>query len=839
MKFYNLPLQPTPFIGRAEEIGEIKRLLADPACRLLTLAGPGGIGKTRLAIESAARMLGDYPDGVYFVPLQPVQSYDFLISAIADAVHFLIVGSEPPRVQLLNYLQDKKMLLLLDNFEQLLPSATAPAHQTNEDGVNLLKDILQTASDLQLLVTSREVLNLQIEWVYAVEGMIYPRSTQVEAIESYSAVQLFIEHAQRIWRGFSLADELEDVIHICQLVEGIPLAIELAASWIKTLSCAEIVAELRRSLNILATNLRDMPERHQNMQAVFGHSWKLLNEEEQEAFKKLSVFRGGFQRSAAEGVAGASLPILSALVNKSLLRRTPDGRYRVHELLRQFASDKLDDAEKAALTEAHCLYYCDFLAQRKLGLTEGTQVETSAEVKSELENIRAAWQYALEHDQTEALKKAAAPYFYFCQLQSRYLESAEASGRAVEVLKGADDLPGMAQVLVYQGWMLIRIGRFEHAARVLERSGVLFEELNLTPSYGMGSHPIAPFVITTVVQGDYARAVTLGEKLKSESAARGDKHNQSFACYGLTSAYLNQGQYQAALENGSAALQLVDEIGNHWFSGYCHIELGNVHRSVGHFSEAERHYRESLAIKEAYEDPEGIAVATNQLGEIALIQHDYQAAQQLYEQSLSIYQKLNDKGGLAAAHHGLGQAAIQAGDDGLAANHYQEALDIASKINYVPLMLSLLVDVGSLMINNDLEERGVELLQLVHNHPVTNQQQQEKAASLFEGAPFTEDAPLPDLTSTVIAVHSELLDFVPSAPAETESPLLDPLTDREVEVLHLLAGGLSNPAIAERLFIAVGTVKAHTNRIYSKLGVTNRVEAVTKAQALSLLSDNP
>jgi ATP/maltotriose-dependent transcriptional regulator MalT len=190
---------------------------------------------------------------------------------------------------------------------------------------------------------------------------------------------------------------------------------------------------------------------------------------------------------------------------------------------------------------------------------------------------------------------------------------------------------------------------------------------------------------------------------------------------------------------------------------------------------------------------------------------------------------------LAAAHHGLGQVEFQAGAADLAVQHFREALDIANKINFIPLLLSLLIDVGTLMLNSNRKKRGVELLRLVHDHPAGNQQQQDKAASLLENQAINNGAPLPDLDTTIMALQTELLDFVPDSSAAKDSRLIDPLTDRELDVLHLIGQGLSNPAVAEQLVISVGTVKAHTNRIYGKLGVTNRVEAVTKAQQLSLL----
>jgi predicted ATPase/DNA-binding CsgD family transcriptional regulator len=817
--------QTTRFVGRETELSETRQLMNNADCRLLTLVGVGGIGKTRLAIQLAKDLQQAYAHGAWFVNLQPLQSGKQIASAVMDATGIVPSGHDTSENQLLQNLQEKEILLLLDNFEHLL------------DGVEILTEIIQRVPKIKLLVTSRQALSLPEEWLYPVEGLPTPLSHQTDNIESITAVELFVERARQVRPSFSLVDNRASVVRICQLVGGLPLALEIAASWTKSLRCSEIAAEIQRNLNFLTSNLRHVPERHRSMHAVFAQTWGRLSDREQALFTRLAVFRGGFRREAAESVAGASLPVLSSLLDKSLLRLASNGRYQIHELLRQYAQDELDDTELESLKMAHSRYYCDFLAQRKLGIVERAQVQTSQEIDGELDNIHIAWQYVIDTKQIDSINKAAGPYFYYCQIRSRFLESAEASGLAVDVLEEALDYPGIAQLLVYHGWMLIRIGRFEQAAKGLERSRVLFEELELRPVHGMGSHPLAPSIILSVIQGEYERAIVLGEKLKDDSASAGDKHNKSFACYGLTSAYLNQGQYDAALENGYEALALVDDIGNHWFGAYCHIELGNTYRAMGNYSGAERHYRDGLLIKKEYNDPEGIAVTARHLGEISLLQQDVQSAGLLFEQSLSIYQKLNDKGGLAAAHHGLGQVAFQAGAVEEAAHHYRQAVGIAVGIYFVPLLLSLLIDIGILMQDNDLQDRGLELLRLVYAHPASNQQQREKAASLLEGSPIIDDAPIPDLSPTIIALRSELLAIKPDSRAARRSQLVDPLTNREVEVLVLMAQGLTNPAIAEELVIAVGTVKAHTHRIYGKLGVTNRVEAVVKAQELSLLGE--
>ncbi|MCB0180454.1 MAG: AAA family ATPase, partial [Anaerolineae bacterium] len=307
---HNLPRQPTSFIGRRTEITRLRERLTDPDCRLLTVVGPGGIGKTRLAIEAAAAVTPNFAHGVYFAPLQGIYSGDYLVSAIAEAVNFSLSGHLEPLAQVLNYLSDKMMLLLLDNFEQLVA----------QGGPAIVMELLAAAPQIKLMVTSREVINLREEWLYPVRGLPVPPTDQPDGSDADDAVQLFVARARQVQPDFSADDEREAVLQICRLVEGIPLAVELAASWTKTLSCPAIAAEIQRSLDFLVTPLRNVSDRHRSMAAVFDTSWQLLSENEQHVFKRLSVFRGGFQRAAAEPVAGATLATLAALVDKSLLR---------------------------------------------------------------------------------------------------------------------------------------------------------------------------------------------------------------------------------------------------------------------------------------------------------------------------------------------------------------------------------------------------------------------------------------------------------------------------------------------------------------------------------------
>ncbi|MEZ4672416.1 MAG: tetratricopeptide repeat protein [Anaerolineae bacterium] len=326
---HHLPSPSTTFVGMSRELAHLQRLLDAPDCRLLTLVGPGGIGKTRLAVETALRHSAHFVDGAHFVALAPVASADLLPFAIGDALDFSFVGQEAPIVQLVTYLRDKILLLLLDNFEHLL------------DSVPLLVNLLAGAPHLKVLITSQERLNLHGEWVLPITGMDYPLNADDDDFESYSAVQLFVLSAQRVQPDFSLRGNTRDVLRICQLVEGMPLALELAATWVRLLPCSQIAEKLTSSLDFLASPLRNLPERQRSLRAVFDHSWNLLSHPEQMALAKLSVFRGAFYLQAAEEVGGASLSVLASLADKSLVHPDGMGRYALHELLRQYAADQL------------------------------------------------------------------------------------------------------------------------------------------------------------------------------------------------------------------------------------------------------------------------------------------------------------------------------------------------------------------------------------------------------------------------------------------------------------------------------------------------------------------
>jgi len=349
----HLPVSPTPLVGREQEVNVITKQLLEPACRLLTLTGPGGIGKTRLSIEVGNSLEQHFVDGIHFIPLAGIGTTESILPAIADVLELGFSGPADALVQLNNSLHNKKTLLIFDNMEHLL------------EGRELLSEILQNTHDVKMLVTSREQLHLQWEWLFDVQGLPLPEENDEKPIETNSAVQLFIQRARQASQDFSLeSEDIAAIIQICHAVGGLPLAIELAASWARMLSAREIAQELEKSLDLLETRKLDLPQRHRSIKEVFDYSWQLLTENERELLLKLSIFQGGFTRDAALKVAGASLFLLSSLVDKSMLRynKNPD-RYDLHELIRSYAFSQLQDTptkeDEASLKYA--LYYSDWV----------------------------------------------------------------------------------------------------------------------------------------------------------------------------------------------------------------------------------------------------------------------------------------------------------------------------------------------------------------------------------------------------------------------------------------------------------------------------------------------
>jgi non-specific serine/threonine protein kinase len=418
----NLPVHTTPFIGREAELEALSQLLADSTVRLTTILAPGGMGKTRLAQAVVDGRRSAHADGVYWVELAPVSNPDDVVGAIADAVGFKFYAGGNPKQQVAEYLSKRDVLLVLDNFEHVTPAAS------------WFESLLQAAPKLRVLVTSRERLSIQGEHAFPLGGLDIP-TPDTPDFETAPAVRLFMQSARRTAPGLTFTtDDWGAIAQICRMVDGLPLGIVIAAGWSEALRPAEIVTEIQRDRDFLETDLRDLPERHRSLRAVFNYSWRLLRDEDQRLLARLAAFRGGFSREAAETITGAKLRALLSLVNRSLVRRNPDtGMFYLHEMTRQFAEERLETSGEAdGVRTAHSTYYLEILTACEADLRSSRYQTAVAQLDAALENLRTAWRWAVAQGDSIHLGQASAAINVYFDLRGNYNEFRQLFDPAIE-----------------------------------------------------------------------------------------------------------------------------------------------------------------------------------------------------------------------------------------------------------------------------------------------------------------------------------------------------------------------------------------------------------------------
>jgi len=708
----NLPSSPTPLIGREHEIRVISMQLLDPACRLLTLTGPGGVGKTRLAIAAGRQLEARFADGVAFVSLAGIGMKESIIPAIADALGLAFSGPAEPLVQLTTFLHTKEILLAIDNMEHLI------------NGGNLLGEILQGTQHVKMLLTSREQLHLQWEWIFEIQGLPIPEESSAE-LESNSAAMLFVQRARQISQDFSLSTEdkpalVRALVRICTLVGGLPLAIELAASWVRMLSCREIAGELERNLDILETKKLDIPVRHRSLKSVFDHSWKLLTEEERIALMRLSVFQGGFTREAALATADASLSMLSSLMDKSLLRFSKSlDRYDLHELIRQYTYAELrsNPEEEARASEKHALYYADWIAVLEGPFKSAQQAQTSQLIRSETSNWLAGWHWAVEHQRLDVLRKMSPCLNWYFEVHGYYDEALSAFKAALDRfrasgapgnLKNAEEKSAFASLVDQVGWFEFRM---EQGTTLLAESLEIAREYNdpevLYYIYGNWGY-------LSLMKGDISEAERLTNDSLTYSKELTSWHIAiPVSVLGIV-AY-QQGRLTESFQQLTESLEIWRSVGDPRGMVFCMLYLGMTAFALKDIPTAESILQESNEIAEANMDRWAQAFGLDMLGMVSLSQGKNEEALARFKQSFALSKEIGDQlnGSQTTIH--MGQAYSALGYDEEAKRLFLEAYASAQEAKWTLITMNVLISFTDVHNGLSAETKlGVALSVLSH-----------------------------------------------------------------------------------------------------------------------------
>lgn len=715
----HLPTPATPLIGRTKERAHLRRLLAtnQDTARLITISGPGGIGKTRLALAAAHEQRYAFLDGVWWVSLAALSTLDDAVATIAQAIGLDLQGQVKAPTQLISTLRSRQMLLVLDNSEHLLEAGL----------VTFILALLTQAPQICLLLTTRERLHLQQEQLVVLTGL----SATDEAL------QLFIDRAQQVRFDFQpAATELAAIHRIARLVEGMPLALELAAAQTDQYTCESIANQLMSNLDTLATTQRDVPPRQRSIRAAFDHSWMLLAPTEQQLLAALAVFAGGFTAAAAQAVAAATPALLRTLLHKSLLYFDgTQGRYTLHDLVRQYAGEKLQTDHPALLARqaAHSHYFAHFLAERTRPLQSSARA-VIAEVTAEYDNIRLLWQRACETQQIPLIRLAFMPLAHFYDGTARYSEGKALYAAALAAFDLQPDAPPATQpwlvagLLIAYGNMLERLGEYTEAGHVVQRALAIVDAHNHADGI---TYALLLLGRIALDQGEFAHAETWLRRGVAFCREHNDTIGAARALLRLGTALADQGQWQAAHDCYTEALALFTGAGEERGAIYTCVELGAWEAEQGKLAAAHTYWQRCAMLASAPHAPHLQAEAQVRIGYYLIRFAQYEEAERLLITALPLLRAQAHGITFATAINHLALLYTLRKESTIAEPLLQQALWLAHNLGTLRQSLAVLLTYGHFSLGQGETTQACQALALVAHHPASTQRQAEDARILL------------------------------------------------------------------------------------------------------------
>lgn len=741
---HNLLLRGNAFIGRDLELTDIATLLDDPNRRLLMLVGPGGIGKTRLALQVAHERLtlGTFRGGVYTASFEGFTRGEQPSSYLAQALSPGVSWDEDPLSHVIRAIGAKRVLLVLDNLDELGPSASQLSH------------LLAACRNLTIVGTSRERLDIEEEHLIPLDGLGYPREQPSlwEEASASGAIRLFVTRAQQSQPHFELTPEnLPSIARLCRLLEGLPLGLELAARWVRTMSVADIAEELERNLDFLASGVHNVPARQRSLRAVFESSWQRLEGGQQDALRSLSVFRGGFERHAAARVARATIPVLGSLVDKSMLRVLPDGRFDRHPLLLQYMQEKLDADPEAlrAVRQRHAEYFLAVLDAQREAVCAGRQEEAVKILHREWENIGVLLDVAVADDTLEVIDRFVAVMRETFEFRGALHEGLallrRAEARLVATGADATTAPSRArtalgQVRIEQAWYLYRIGAFADARDAASRG---LAHLPPAGAESWAARGLNTLGLIDRVIGDRTRAPGYFERALASARRSGDADAVATILGSLGIVAGEEGDHDraetffleaiAAHRRSGRVLSLIRELGN----------LAVTYATHGALDEAQRLQEEALRLARDIGFRQTLPYTLSNLAVTHEARGEIEKARALNVEALGVAEETGQREIQVGILNNLVGCAVALADfrEGLA--YSAQAMRLAHAIGTVPKMLQALLHRSELYLKMGRPDEAATLLTVVVEHPATVDFERQLARTLLDDVTVSAPATRP------------------------------------------------------------------------------------------------